>query len=203
MLKDDPFWKDDITILFDVQRLIEFVPTSDMTVNEKLNAVTRFLTYAGILLSIIYSTPNFLYVPIIGMTLMFMTHQNYPGVLGSILATEARSSAPMQQPTQNNPFMNVLMTDYAGNPERPPAADVEDPKVKVQMEKHFSNGLYRDIDDVWDHNNSQRQFYTNPATTIPNDRDSFMKWCWNTPYTCKDGNLVNCLKYEDVRRGHI
>jgi hypothetical protein len=105
----------------------------------------------------------------------------------------------VQMPSANNPFMNVLISDYTENPDRKPAGNIEDPEVKALIDKHFNTGLYKDIDDVWDRGNSQRQFYTNPSTTIPNDRDSFAKWCWNTPMTCKEGNLQRCLKYDDVR----
>jgi len=197
MYKDDPFWKDDVSILTKKYRLIEFIPTADMTVVEKLNAITRLTIYLGVLLTIFYSNSNFLYIPLIGMAFIYMTYQNSPfsqqgsGEINNVLT----------QPTVQNPFMNVLLTEYTDNPTRPPAADVEDPNVKNKIDEHFKNGLYRDVNDIWDKGNSQRQFYTNPSTTIPNDRDTWMKWCWNTPYTCKDGNLTRCLKYENLAAG--
>lgn len=198
MNKEDPFWIADPSILLDKHRLIEFVPTSDMTVNEKLNAITRFLGYLGVLMSLVYKTVKPLYIPIIGCVIVYLAHEHYPlrQQVGG-----AGASTNVQLPTAHNPFMNVLLTDYVNNPSRKPAGDVELPEIYESMDKHFSQGLYKDVNNVWDKNNSQRQYYTNPSTTIPNDRDSFMKWCWNTPYTCKDGNLSRCLKYEDVR-GH-
>ena len=195
MYQDDPFWKDDIGILMDKARLIEFVPTSDMTTNEKLNAITRFLLYLGVLLTVIYKSSSYIYVPLIGMVLVYLIHEHYP-----MEQTGGAEQVILQTPTKENPFMNVLLTDYVDNPHRSPAADVEKKEVQEDIDKHFAKGLYRDINNIWDKNNSQRQFYTTPSTTIPNDRDSFMKWCWSTPYTCKDGNLTRCMKYEDVRR---
>jgi hypothetical protein len=194
MSQKDPFWLQDYNILFNKHKLIEFVPKGDMSTDERLNAVTRFLIYTGVLLSIIYKSVSYLYIPIIGMAIIYMVHRHNPDIFGG-----DASEQPLQQPTQNNPFMNVLLTDYVENPSRAPAADIEDPDVKSKINEAFSTNLYRDVDDIWDRNNSQRQFYTNPATTIPNDRDSFMKWCYNTPNTCKDGNLPRCLRYEDVR----
>ena len=47
-------------------------------------------------------------------------------------------------------------------------------------------------------NISSRQFYTNPSTTIPNDQESFAKWCYGDMPSCKDGQ--NCLRYEDLRQ---
>lgn len=193
MYKNDPFWKEDYSILFNKHRLIEFVPSSDMTTNERLNAITRMLIYCGILLSLIYKTIFYAYIPIIGMVILYMVSKY------DMKGGEGESEQPLQRPSASNPFMNVLLTDYVDNPTRAPAADIEDPDVKRSIDSHFSTNLYRDVDDIWDRNNSQRQFYTNPSTTIPNDRDSFMKWCYNTPNTCKDGNLPRCLRYEDVR----
>lgn len=183
MNQEDPLWIKSPDILL---RLGEFVPTSDMTMNQKLNAVTRFLVYAGILLSLIFNSPTPLYIPMIGGVLVYLAHEHYPGI--------QRGGAVL--PSRDNPFMNVLLTDDVF---REAAANVEDPKIKASMDAHFSEGLHKDINNVWDHNNSQRQFFTTPATTTPNDRDAFMKWCWDTPYTCKEGNTSRCLKYEDVR----
>jgi hypothetical protein len=183
----DPFWKDNYSIVYDRRRLIEFVPTSTMTINEKLNSLTRLAIYSGILLSLLYKEIVYLYIPVVVMVMTFLLWRNHPQRGG-----QPEPLCPLEEPTKNNPFMNVLMTEYTDNPQRSPAADVEDPAIKAKMETYFLDGLYRDSNDIWDKNNSQRQFYTNPSTTIPNDVDSFMKWCFNTPYTCKDNNLQEC-----------
>lgn len=187
---EDPFWYDDLTILLNRARLLDFVPTSTMTVNEKFNAITRASVYIGVLLTLIYNSSGPIYIPLIVGTIIYLIHTHYPHVQTGGLG---------QLPSRDNPFMNVLLTDH---PERPPAADHDLPQVKEQVHQHFTHGLYRDANDIWDKNNSQRQYYTNPSTTIPNDRDSFMKWCWKTPNTCKDGNQSRCMRYEDVRASH-
>lgn len=192
----DPFWKDNIYILFSRHRLVEFVPSADMTTNERLNAITRFLIYLGILLTLVYKSSTPIYIPIIGCVLLYIVHEHYPQQGGAV-ATDS-----LQMPTRDNPFMNVLLSDYGSNPQRGPAADVELPAVQKSMEANFSQGLYRDINNIWNRNNSQRQYYTMPATTIPNDRDSFMNWCWKTPDTCKDGNLSRCLRPPLPDHGH-
>ena len=33
----------------------------------------------------------------------------------------------------------------------------------------------------------------NPNTTIPNDQESFAKWCYEVPKTCKEGNGNQCV----------
>jgi hypothetical protein len=192
---DDNFWYQDYTVLWRQDRLVEFFPVKDMSINEKLNALTRLAIYLGILFGLLYSDTNYLYIPVIAMLIIYIIWSGSPSAQKG---GSDPTACPLQSPTTQNPFMNVLMTDYADNPQRKPAADVENPVVKAQMEIGFSEGLYRDVDDIWDKNNSQRQYYTNPSTTIPNDADSFMKWCYNTPYTCKDNNLESCGRYNPI-----
>jgi len=93
-------------------------------------------------------------------------------------------------PTRNNPFMNVLLTD---NRQRKGACDTNDPKIKKLVEDKFSKGLFRNIDSVYNNENSQREFYTTANTTIPNKQHEFAKWLYDTPNTCKEGNGNQCV----------
>ena len=36
------FWSDDLSLLFSKSHYLEFWPTTDMTYNQKLNAISRF-----------------------------------------------------------------------------------------------------------------------------------------------------------------
>ena len=65
-------------------------------------------------------------------------------------------------------------------------------KFKSLIEKNFDEGLFRDISDIFGKNNSQRQFFSVPGGSIPNDQGSFAKWLYSTPPTCKEGNGLQC-----------
>jgi hypothetical protein len=95
-----------------------------------------------------------------------------------------------------NPFMNVLFNEWTDNPNRAPACEYNG--INEDIEQNFNFNLYRDVDDLFNKNNSQRQFYTTPITTIPNDQGSFAKWLYEVPSTCKE-NSENCLLMEDLR----
>ena len=97
-------------------------------------------------------------------------------------------------PTLDNPFMNPLAGD---NPTRPEACNTK--SSKDLSENYLDHDLYKDVNDIFEKHNSQRQFYTTPSTTYPNDREAFMKWCYDTPYACKAGDMNHCLEYEDLR----
>ena len=64
----------------------------------------------------------------------------------------------------------------------------------------FNNNLFREVDAVWERENSQRQFYTVPNTSIPNQRNEFAEWLYKSRATCKEDNN-NCYNnyYSDLR----
>jgi hypothetical protein len=194
-MKTDPFWFNNPQILLDRHRLIEFVPTNDMNIDERLNSLARLAIYSSILMTVIYKDFNMLYIALISLVITYLIRQNYPYSQegGDFDDAVQLMKSQLQMPSKQNPFMNVLISDYVQNPSKLPAADVDNPHVKKEMEENFNHGLHRDINDIWGKGNSQRQYYANPSTTIPNDRDSFMKWCYNTPYSCKEGNISNCI----------
>jgi hypothetical protein len=198
LVVSDPFWSDNYKILFDLSRIKEFVPTDDMSINEKLNAISRFLIYAGILLYFLYQDYLFMYVPILGLALVYYVYIGKSNIKEGFTNDVKNIETDYHKPSKNNPFMNVLLSD---NTDRSPASDIDDPKIKKDMKQMFEHGLYTNANDIWDKNNSHRQYYTNPSTTIPNDRSSFMNWCYNTPYVCKAGDQHVCLKRENLK-GH-
>jgi hypothetical protein len=102
------------------------------------------------------------------------------------------------RPAPANPFMNVLIPEIKYNPERPEAAPVDDPMVKQQLDDMFRTNFFNDPTDVFGKSQDQRQFITMPSTSIPNDRESFMKWCYNiVPQNCKSGGREGCLPGTD------
>ncbi len=103
-----------------------------------------------------------------------------------------------RKPTNDNPFMNPAVTDF-NNGEPPAACNVEDEEIQDQMMVHFNHNLFRDVDELWERENSQRQFYTLPNTGVPNNQTEFAKWLYNIPKTCKEDG-AGCLRYEDLRR---
>ena len=190
----DPFWTDDIDILFDKNRLVEFFPTRDQTNKERLNSISRLIIYSSIALAFYNSS----FKPIIFMALGL-------GVVSIINSKNTLIEEPFgpgsrrgcTPPTRDNPFMNVQLSDYYYNPDRPPACDPQDPLVKEKIEDSFEYNLYKDVGDIFNKYHSQREFVTNPSTTIPNDRDAWahalfgnMKSCKDNPYHCEPYSIL-------------
>lgn len=194
----DPLWVEDISILINSDKLVEFFPTSNMSKNAKMNAITRFSIYASVVIYLYNRNINSFFFALVTMSIIFLLHHSNK-TKGDIETFDesmdlVESEGNCVEPTRENPFMNVLLTDYEKNPERSEACKTyNNPDMKEQVEDEFNYNLYRDVSNIFNRNNSQRQFYTNPATSIPNRQGDFVNWLYNRPETCKEGNGNRCI----------
>lgn len=96
-------------------------------------------------------------------------------------------------PTDANPFMNLLVNEIKSNPTKPPAINVDTPETAREFSNVFQTRMLGDPTDVFQHNQNQRTWVTQPSTSIPNDRNSFQNWLYRIPgRTCKEGNNSVC-----------
>lgn len=101
-------------------------------------------------------------------------------------------------PIANNPFMNVLVDEIKYNPTKPAAVSISGVEVATGLDEFFRTEFTRDPTDVFGRSQSQRQFVTMPATTIPNDQGSYQNWLYKIPgKTCKEGGRDACLPGTD------
>jgi hypothetical protein len=121
--------------------------------------------------------------------------------LSGIGAAPYQASAPLPDvtlPAARNPFMNILLDEYKYNPTRPTAAPLTDPLIKTTMDDFFRVQWFSDPTDVFGRNQNQRQFISQPVTSVPNDQKSFQEWLYKIPgKTCKEGNPAACLPGTD------
>ena len=164
-----------------------------MTFAEQLNALFRLSIYFSIFVFIIKHDINIFFVAIFMGLLTFIlfsldikNKENEQFFLdANNLSKDRTTGNTCVKPTKDNPFMNVLMTDIINNPTRPKACSLSNSNVKQEATSYFNKGLYRDVGDVFTNMASDRQYYTNPSTTIPNDRETFGKWLYQNGPTCK------------------
>jgi hypothetical protein len=103
--------------------------------------------------------------------------------------------APTQEPCKGNPnpFGNVLVSDLKYSPDGL-KTDVTSTESKIALDDLFRVQWYSDPTDVFGKSQSQRQFVTQPSTTVPNDQKSYQEWLYKIPgKTCKEGNAEACL----------
>tara|TARA_B100001093_G_C26594674_1_gene913131 strand:+ start:182 stop:895 length:714 start_codon:yes stop_codon:yes gene_type:complete len=196
----DEFWYNDPLILINKNRLDEFFPTYDMTLEEQLNAFTRLLLYISVSLFLFRKNINYIYIFIFGLVFTFLIYK-YSGDNPFKTNIENfypnyRKNVKYIKPTIDNPFMNVQHNDYIKNPNREAISKLNNynnKEINNLIDQKFNFNLYKDVSDIFGKNNSQRQFYTMPVTTIPNKQTKFANWLYNNPENCKINNNA-CYK---------
>lgn len=187
------FWTENIKVLFEENNYLKFFPTMKMDTVQKLNATMRLSIYLGIALVMVKNDYRYFYIPIIIGLLTFGVYKFKLENVEKFFDSYNKEEEECVKPTVNNPFMNAnLITD---DRKRAPACK---PTVKVakEIEDKFNTNLYRNVSDVFGKQNGQRQFYTMPSTTIPNNQTEFAKWCYNTGPTCKEKTMFCATPWE-------
>ncbi len=178
----EKIWYKDPFVLIDPNRMKYFFPNKRMTKPEKINSVMRYSIYLFIALSLIRRSTDTLYIPV-GVALLTWFLGSYT------LVKETYTGDVFRVPTEDNPFMNTLLTDVGKK--TPEAAPTCDPEIKKGIEYLFNKGVYKDVEDIYNKNNNQRMFFTMPNTNeygVKNgDTVRFANWLYNKPApTCKE-----------------
>lgn len=205
----EKIWYQDLRGFITDVNYFEFWPSKDMSFAEQLNCLMRFSLYFALIVLLIKKDVNILFVPMFMGIFTYYVYMvdtqnkiNEKMILDSMsMHKNERDGSTCVKPSPNNPFMNVLMTDYAKNPKRPSACSPDSKTTRSEIKKHFDKNLFRNVDDVFHKNASDRQFYTTPITTIPNDQNAFAKWLYGQGATCKEGNGDKCFR--NMNRGTV
>tara|TARA_Y100000389_G_scaffold3625_1_gene3487 strand:- start:2526 stop:3113 length:588 start_codon:yes stop_codon:yes gene_type:complete len=194
---DDEFWIYDPHLLIRPDRLIEFYPTIDMSPNEKLNSICRFILYAGFILSFIKKKAWPVAISIVFMISTSLLHEKE----GTIMKNIGKSSAKMnkydenfdeseekwiynptcRKKTTDNPYGNPMPTDYKLRHSLGKETCTEN---NILISKNTNDPFGKDFD----------RFYTIPGSSVPNDRSS-IEDSLRRERVCKDGDSSVCTGF--------
>lgn len=242
---DNIFWTHDPYVLYKNNNYLEFIPNTEMTRIQQLNALTRFAIYFIFISSAMGKQEYWIHMGIILILFIlvlyytFEKNKNYQCNTQNIDNQEENNTEPFtiesgiydfngklklgkyygshsksrtnsntnscslnkknkqcRYPTHDNPYMNMLQTDF--NVEDPPqACNADDSEISEKINNSFNEDLFRDVSDVFDKHNSQRQFYTVPQLNPP-DQHAFAHWLYGGKNACKM-DQTKCLKYTDLK----
>jgi len=199
-----PIWFDKLSILYEKKYLMEVFPHKNFDLNRKLNSLVRLSIYYS---AIIYFTDrkknNVFYIPLIVAVLSYVINRKYDktrlnhitnqlmyGKESQELIDELKSDCRV--PTKDNPFMNPSLAEIGSNQEiQDSCVSYNNKGLQRVIEKQFNEDLYRDPNDIFGKNNSQRQYYSVPSIT-GEEQGKFANWLYATPPTCKEGNGLQC-----------
>lgn len=190
---NDIFWKNDISILYKNNNYKNFIPQKNCSLNENLNRTTRLAFYYFFILYLynddfLNNLIGFLLVCIICICI----YNKY-----SIIETFVSSDDTIKrQSTKNNPMMNLSVNDYGKNV---PGANLND--------KNISKNLLENNTKIIKNNDTslfERQFYTMPVNSNPDNRHEFLNFlkkktlCKEDTVRCFD-NVVDRLHYGSIK----
>ena len=213
-----PLWADSPSILYEKKYIFEILPHKDFDFNRKLNSLLRLsVMYSLIILAFDRKKVSHMYIPFVIALITYVMSRKYKptqidkvqkdlmdesylnGITGEELIEEKNIelvkelSSSCRAPTKENPFMNPRISDFnTKNDTNDVCLSYNNKGIQKNIEAHFNEDLYQDVTDIFGKNNSQRQFFTVPGRTIPNDQGGFARWLYGTPPTCKEGNGVQC-----------
>lgn len=214
------FWINQPTILLKKKYILDILPNKNMVFNEKLNAITRLIVLLSMIGYII--TSNSMLLLLAGISLLtiigfyyFKTNKNMNLLINKRenfenLTKKEIIDADLVVPTNNNPLMNVMLTDIKDNPNRNSAAPSANPDIQEDITKKTINltkksfndndidkKLFKDLGDSMNLDMSMRQFYTMPNTRVSNDQKSFAEFCYKD--MIKENPLKKDISFKDMK----
>ena len=195
------FWIYNPLILIDRRYIKNIFPLDSMKDNEKLNALTRLTIMLSIISYIITNSLYTIVSCVVSIVAIVLFHKKMDDVEGISDYTNMNTNTECElvNPKENNPLMNVLLTDIADNPYRCAAKPSYSPEVKDKLDEcakasivsgNADERLFRSTDDEMQYDFSMRNFHTTPNTEIPNAQTKFAEWCYGDMPSRKEGTYL-------------
>jgi hypothetical protein len=226
--KNIPFWSENPNVLLQSEYITEFYPIETMSYEQKLNAITRTILVLSIICFLFTQNIRIIFVLVITIAAIFILYfyhqkekqkaaskkqtlekkENFENPTMDYLNETTINETIFDTPTANNPFSNVLVTDYQYNINKKPAPAsfnsnvsetiLEQAKQLVRDanpdQPDISDKLFKDLGDQFVFEQSLMPFNSMPNTAIPNDQAAFAEFCYGSMVSCREGNRFACAR---------
>lgn len=204
----EKIWYEDILGFITLKNYYIVLPMQSQTIEEKLNAIARFFIYFGLIMALVRSNANHLLwgiLALLGALISYKYHLKTQKTINTFLKkkdVDIIDNSICKRTTIENPFMNPTVDEYGTKTDYTNACPITNDKIYNKINDNFTERMFQDCGDIYGKTASQRQFYTVPNTSIPNDQEGFAKWLYSTPPTCKEGNGFECMTqtFDDAQR---
>lgn len=211
---DEKFWILDPMIIIREGNLLTLWPKESMSRNEKLNTLSRLVIYLTLIGFIFTYSFKILISGIVTLgVFVFLYYStihnteesfcNFNNINNFFTAPNIRDRFTL--PEKKNPLMNVLQTEIMDNPHRNMAAPSFNPIITDEINQstkdmivnnfnneNVRNKLFGNLGDIFQFEQSMRNFHAMPNTTIPNDQGGFANFCFGSMRSCKEGDPYMC-----------
>jgi hypothetical protein len=185
------FWIDNLNELFNPV----LYPNINMTIEEKINAIIRLILFIGIIATLIFNDSRYILFILIIMLISILIY-NYQTEKNKKIEKylndndlDIINNEKCVKPTEENPFMNPSLI---GNNNKYNSCSIENEHIKDNIDYFFNKNVFRETDDIYDKSLLDRQFYTVPSTSIPNNREKLASWLYDRGPSCKENNGEQC-----------
>lgn len=174
MSKNDPFWTDDVRVLYNKDKVFNIFPNRRTSLNEQYNAFTRFVLIYGLLVSLYKNKSEYLLMAVffcLAVSVYVKHKSNYfknksdEQIHIDVESFNVRPSC--RRNTIDNPYGNLIFTS-------------EDNHIDVCPDEYVNDVPDVPLDewDVFGKNTPQRHFYRQPNVNIINDQTGYAKWLY-------------------------
>jgi len=195
---EEVFWFNDISILY--KNCYIFLPSTNFSLIKNLNAIVRFFILYSVLCFVVYQDTDVFLPLLLVMVISFILYyireyikepyENLVGVQHNKKFEPINKNDDVKDiiktSTPNNPMMNINVMDYNNNKN----IKIDETVTNEIMNQNLNNDLFNDIGDMSNKNMLERNFYTSPINTVPNDQGAFAKWLYDSGPTCKESREV-------------
>ena len=213
-----PFWYENPNVILHSKYIYEIYPNEDMTYNQMLNAVTRSVLLLSIVIFLLHPSKNLLFILAITMGIIYLMYHYHDKINEGFTEPVkdyldnnqdiVMTSNVFSEPTSENPFGNVLVSDYQDNVDKKPAPPSYNRNIQEQItmaakknvqeanpdHPNIADKLFKGLGEELYFEQSLRPFSSNPSTTIPNDQGAFADFCYGSMVSCKEGNQFACAR---------
>ena len=190
--KESIFWIHKPQIIFNKNVITEVTINKSMSLEEKLNALTRFvilITTLGYMLmrqtSILLLGMSFLCL----IVLYYFYLKDKKGFQESFAMLH--NIYEPNKVHQNNPFDNPLTNDFntPNKQDEAPNNEVYNDELTniakksilaINEENKDNKKLFSDLESNHEFENSMRQFHSVAGSSVPNNQENFLKYCYGS-----------------------
>jgi len=201
------FWLNNPSILLKRSDISELWPSSTMTNERKLNAITRLIILLTLLGYLVTKKEKFIvsgFVTLIVIVILYFIqtkNKKMPIKVEGFTNNDMFKidKSHFTEPSVANPAMNVLLPEIQDNPQRKEAAPAYEPDIESKINKttidmvkknfndpNIDERLFKDLGDSFTFDQSMRTWYATPNTQVPNDQGSFAEFCYGDMISCRD-----------------
>ena len=196
-----PFWFNDPSILLNKDSIFQLYPSSQMTFEAKLNAISRIVILLSVLGFLFTRKLSLLVVGVLTLAIMYSIYKlRKQKIVSSLMKEGFTSDSTVSQNgkpvtlnsvlkrefypiNKKNPFGNVLLTDIMDDPDRPAAPPSFNPNVHEEINsvtKKQTQMLYPGI------KNTNKQLYGDLFDNYQFDTDMMQRF-----YTTANSRVTN------------